>query len=273
MQDFVEFVNTLPSFKSIVKAVFIKEVKVRFFYKGYLSYFWIIGDTIIPLLVLLFIWGGIRGMTTRMGVPVEIAIISGWLPYHFFAKTITSNVNIIDANEALLSFKQVKIFSILVARTLLEGFITLCAFIILYLVFLYLGVGQMVYNYLLLTGGLVILVMFSIGVSLIASVVTFYFMELRVLIASILRVLMLVSGVVFPIEIIPQPYRSYLYYNPILQVISFIRSSFVQYEIPDKSSGLDLNYLILCTLLSLILGLIFYRFTEKSFITKARSRV
>ncbi|MFK5996565.1 MAG: ABC transporter permease [Rhodobacterales bacterium] len=68
------------------------------------------------------------------------------------------------------------------------------------------------------------------------------------------RPLFILSAVLFLFERIPEPYRSYLWYNPIIHIVGIMRSGF--YPAYD-SSYTSAPYVILISLITLNLGILF----------------
>jgi capsular polysaccharide transport system permease protein len=66
-----------------------------------------------------------------------------------------------------------------------------------------------------------------------------------------------VTGVIFPVHLLPQEYLDWLLWNPMLHLIELSRHSFMpQYRPLD---GVNLLYPLGCTLLFLTIGLAQYR--------------
>ena len=102
--------------------------------------------------------------------------------------------------------------------------------------------------------------LFGLGYGLVASVLMRLIPETRHLLQIFMLPLYLLSGVIIPIFTIPQPYRDWLLYNPLIHGIESARIAFFTnyYSVPAVS----LNYLFLWALCSVCLGLALYRAYE-----------
>ena len=71
----------------------------------------------------------------------------------------------------------------------------------------------------------------------------------------LMRPLVLVSGVLIPLENIPQPYRDYLWYNPLIHATGLMRSGFYStYEAKYVSPMYVMGVSLVCLMLGLLLA-------------------
>lgn len=71
------------------------------------------------------------------------------------------------------------------------------------------------------------------------------------------------SGVLYSINIVPEPYRSYLLMNPIIHNLELIRHSLVPtYMIPKIS----MSYFLVNMCVVLFFGLLLYRYAERDLV-------
>jgi capsular polysaccharide transport system permease protein len=68
----------------------------------------------------------------------------------------------------------------------------------------------------------------------------------------------------FPLHAIPKEFWPYLLWNPIIHAVELSRESVVAGYV---SEGVSLNYLALCALVALFLGLAVYRKREEAMLT------
>ena len=86
-------------------------------------------------------------------------------------------------------------------------------------------------------------------------------LELGRLIGMVLQPLYLMSGVMFPIHIIPPPYREWIMINPLAHGLEVARSGFAPHynQIPETS----LAYLYLWAIVGVFFGLAMHRYFSK----------
>jgi capsular polysaccharide transport system permease protein len=252
---------------NIIYAFIIREFQ-RKYDKGYFRYFSIILGPGVQLAILVVMFSLI-GRESVLGLSIPLFVLTGILPYGFF--TSAGNcLSIISGNRALLNYKQVKIIDTIVASILMELMVMLVVFLLGLFVLWYFGFKITVYNPLSLFSSFILLFILTFGLAMILSVVGFYFSEFSYAIQVIFRALFYVSGVFFSIETIPVQYQKFFLWNPLLQLIEFIRFSFVGFNLPHELSYV---YLFKCTIIILTLGVSLYFINRHKFLINDRARV
>lgn len=262
--------TTKQSFKLILNilwAFVIREFQ-RKYDKGYLRYFSIVVGPAIQLSIMTTIFT-VMGRKSFFGLSTPVFILTGLLPYHFF--TSAGNcLTIITSNRGLLNYKQVKIIDVIIASIIMELFVTLFTFIGGLSVCMYFDLRIIVYNPLSLFCAFSLLLLLTFSFAMILSVVGFYYAEFSYAIQIVFRALFYISGVFFSIESVPVQYQKYFLWNPLLQLIEYIRFSFVRFNLPYELSYL---YLIKFTILSFIIGISLYFVNRHKFLINDKARV
>lgn len=251
---------------SIIFAFVIREFQ-RKYDKGYFRYFSIILGPSVQLGIMVFIFT-MMGRKSVLGLGIPLFVLTGILPYGFF--TSAGNcLTIISANRALLSYKQVKIIDTLLASILMDLIVTISIFLGGLVVCYYFGVRIIVYNPLSLIFSFFLLFLLTLGIAMFLAVIGFYFAEFNYAIQVVFRALFYVSGVFFSIDSIPVQYQKLFLWNPLLQLIEFIRFSFVGFYTPHQLSYM---YVLKCTIFCIILGLSLYFINRNKFLINDRAR-
>lgn len=250
----------------IIFAFIIREFQ-RKYDKGYFRYFSIILGPSVQLIIMVTIFT-LMGKKAVVGLSIPIFVLTGLLPYGFFT-TAGNCLTIVSSNRSLLSYKQVKIIDTILSSILMELMVTTTIFSGGIFICWYLGLRVVIYNPLSLLLSFSLLFCLTLGLALILSVVGFYFAEFNYAIQVIFRALFYVSGVFFSIENIPVQYQKYLLWNPLLQLVEYIRFSFVEFDLPYELSYL---YLFKCTLIIFLLGLSLYFINRNKFMVNDRAR-
>jgi capsular polysaccharide transport system permease protein len=97
----------------------------------------------------------------------------------------------------------------------------------------------------------------GLSYGLVLSVVSELLPELDRLIGFVMMPVYLISGVIFPLNVIPEPYLSWLLLNPIAHGIEAARLAFAPHY--HAVNGLNLSYLWACALVALFFGLALHR--------------
>ena len=248
---------------TVVFAVFLRELQTRFG-KYRLGYFWAFFDPMSHVLVIssLFI-AGFRNPSIA-GVSPPLIVVTGIIPFYFFRYVITNCLKAIDSNKGLFNYRRVKPADVFTARILLESIIHLLVFAVLIAGFAYFGFPVEIVNPLGAILTFALLVVFSTGLGFVMGILGPLYPELGKLIPVAIRPLYFISGVFFAADSIPDPYRKYVLINPLIHVSDLIRSSLFSSFTSESAS---ITYLTCCALVSLFLGLAFYRINRIAVVT------
>lgn len=251
---------------NIIYAFVIREFQ-RKYDKGYFRYFSIILGPTVQLGIMVTIFT-LMGRKVFFGLSIPVFILTGLLPYGFF--TSAGNcLTIVSGNRSLLNYKQVKIIDTMLSSILMELMVTTFVFAGGILICWYLRMHVFIYNPLSLILSFFLLFLLTFGVAMILCVVGFYFAEFNYAIQVIFRALFYISGVFFSVESIPVQYQKYVLWNPLLQIIEFIRFSFVGFKLPHELSYL---YLCKCTIIIFLSGISLYFINRNKFMINDRAR-
>jgi len=243
--------------RRVLIAVILRTMRTRFFGHG-LGYLFAVGWPISHILLLIMIFS-ITGRAAPFGESTVLFIATGTVP--FMAFSYLSRFMMIDliSTKPLLSLPEVKVMDVLIASALLEIF---SAFSVI-LVIAFLGWAfdipflpqDMTEAFSAL--GAAILLGFGMGVlnSVIMMAVPMWMTGYALLIIAVWAS----SGVMFVPNAVPEPFRTYLSYNPALQVVEWMRASY--YEGYGEHL-LDRTYTINFGVGTLILGLVLERLTR-----------
>ncbi|MDG2472670.1 MAG: ABC transporter permease [Pseudomonadales bacterium] len=242
--------------KSVFFALFIRELKTRF--GGYrLGILWALIEPIAHIFVLTILFGLIREQDGFYGVPFAMFFASGIISFFIFQKIIQVSINSIRINLGLFSYRQVKPFDAILIRSFLELIIIFSTAIFL----IWFGAWFLNFNsspsdplkVLLI---ILLLFLFSLGAGFFVSVIGVLYEEASQLINIFMRPLYFVSGIFFPLEIMPKEYHIYLLWNPLLHAVEQFRAAwFSNYPAGETS----LTYILIWSLSILLIGLAYYR--------------
>ena len=253
--------------KAVVWGLFNREITTRLG-DSYFSYAWLILEP-------LFFIGAFAALFHFLGrstgdMPVLLFLLTGIVPFFYFRKTLQSCAKVISANKALLTYRQVKIFDAVIARIMLESALSIVSVIVCSLILVYMGNGARVYNPLQIMFVVSLLAAISLGIGLMLAILSYYYIDLSKFTGILFRILFYTSGVFFSISDLPKNIAYYLSFNPILQVIEYIRASFHEQTI--NSPFLSISYLICFSIVSLALGIAMYFTLRRNMLTNDRAR-
>lgn len=248
--------------QAAVKALFLREIKTRFG-KYRLGYLWAILEPAAHLMVLLTIFGFIMHRTMP-DISFPVFLLNGLIPYFLFSNIATRSIGAIEANQGLFNYRPVRPIDTIISRSLLETIIYSGVYIILMSVVGLLGEDFTLSNITLIIITWTLLVVFSLGIGLIFMTLGKTFPETEKFLPILIKPLYFISCVMFPLHAIPKEYWPYLLWNPLIHVVELSREAVVTGYI---SEGVNLNYLALCSLVALFIGLAVYRNREEAMLT------
>lgn len=249
--------------KATIKALFLREIRTRFG-EYRLGYLWAVLEPAAHVLVLLSVRVFLRDRS--MGnLSYSVYLISGILPYFIFSKISNKSINALEANRALFNYRPVKPVDAVLARAILETVIHISVYLFLLMILGLSGESFAFHDFLVTVCALTLMVIFSFGFGLLVMVFSFNYYEIaKKLLPIFFQALYFGSGIIFPISAIPETYRSYLYYNPILHVVEAMRESVLPGYINDE---VNLGYSAAWTLVVLFFGLALYRTQEEAMLS------
>lgn len=189
------------------------------------GYLWALAEPILGIALLSAIFSvGFR--SPRLGDNFPIFYATGLLPYYMFLDVSAKTAQAVNYSKQLLAYPRVTMIDAVLARFLLAL------------------LTQLIVSYALLTGILLafetrttleadrILMAYTMAATLGLGVGVFncFLMSMFPIwqraYSIITRPLLLVSGVIFIYESIPQPYREWLWWNPLMHVTGELRGAF-----------------------------------------------
>ncbi|PXF31967.1 hypothetical protein WH50_07100 [Pokkaliibacter plantistimulans] len=244
--------------RDVIFAIFIRELKGRFG-AFRLGIGWAIIDP-VAFIFMMTVFRSITGSHSVQGIPFPVFFMLGYIPFNFFLKVQSQVTGAIRASQGLFGYRQVKPIDAILARTLLECLILLFVLALLFLVFLWVGVDVQVDNPLLLIASIFFLVTFGLGLGICFCILQSRFPESEKFIDIAMRPLFFISGVFFSLDEIPQQYRHYIDWNPIVHGTEMARAACYD---SFSSAGGSIEYLAFWAVFFLFLGLALYRLEWK----------
>ena len=182
-----------------------------------------------PLLMVSLFVGIMSAMRSENpgGMPLVPFMITGIIPFFMFRNTMGQLKNAITANRSLLGFPQVTTFDVIIARCLLESGVLLTVFGLVLLLAQLFGYTFRIENPLGVLAVCLTLMALGSGFGFIFAVLTPIIPSTNQVSGLVLgRPLFLTSGLFFSASSVPDPYRTWLLYNPILHLMELMRSYF-----------------------------------------------
>jgi len=240
---------------SVCKALLLRELLSRLFCtRG--AWFWLLAEPLFHVAFLVTIFSAIRVRSVG-GIAVGAWIMIGLLTFLAFRRTLTQAMNAVDANRALFTYRQVKPVDTVLVRGLLEGLLMAAVSLLMMAIMALAGFEMLPDDPLALLAAMSLIGLFGLGCGLMACVGVELASGFSKVIGMAMMPLYFLSGVMFPLSAVPEPYRAWLLANPIVHAIELARAGFSDgYTVVP---GVSLNYLAACTGAALLMGLALQR--------------
>lgn len=243
-----------------IYALFFRELKTRFGSKR-MGYFWAVAEPALSTMVMATLLS-VAGRRSFYGIPVMLFMLTGFISFGLYSKLSSSISNAISANKGLLGYRQVAPIDPVITRFIIEFLTTLIVFVILVAFIGWLSVDLLDWmridvipqNFIGILSSLALLAILSASLGLIVAIATVHWDGAEKVYSIATRPMMILSGVFFPITVIPEKYWYLLSWNPVLHAIELVRDSyFYAYTTPVGSwiylGGLAFGFLLLSLML------------------------
>lgn len=249
---------------SVWKALLLREALTRLF-KGRASWFWLVAEPLAHIAILSFLFTVIRQRTIA-NMESELWLVLGLVGFFSFRRTAGQGGAGIASNRSLFVYRQITPVDAILVRSLIEILLMVIVAIIAFIGIGMYGLDIIPHDPLLVLSAWSGVWLFGVGFGLVLSVFNELLPEIGSILKLLMRPLYLMSGVLIPISIIPEPYQSYLMYNPIANGLEGMRSGFSPFyhEVPSTS----VSYLHFCSLCLLVTGFLAHRRFRKELISK-----
>lgn len=185
-----------------------------------------------------------------------VFLTAGLVPFLLFQNLANRLMDGIESNKGIFVYRQIKPVDVQMARAVVELMMTMAVYAVTLtaLAFFDLHVVPADPLGLVLSNALIASIGFAWGLAI--AVLTHEKPRARTVVRMSMLPMYLISGVVFPIQTIPQEYLDWLMINPILHLLELSRHAFIpQYQI---TPGVSISYPIICAMGLLAFGLALY---------------
>lgn len=249
--------NALITQYRVITALMLREVHT-IYGDSKLGYLWVLVSVTFGIGVF---WGMREFMhaSTPNGMNVLIFLVTGFIPWNIISDSLSKCMSAVAGNKALLSFPFVTELDVMVARILVLFFTQfIVGLILIFVTFAYCEEVK-VYSYAVFYLALLATFLFSLALGVLFASIEVFLPATSRIVPLIMRVLFFASGVFFSASSFSEEIASILLWNPIFQIIEFLRSS-LSYGYP--TTYCSWSYVYGVTLVLLAIGLILERYVR-----------
>jgi len=242
--------------KSVLFALILREMRGRFGAKRF-GAFWVFFEPAVQVALIMMIFS-FRNVTVRSGIEFPLFLVSGMIPFFLMRNIALQSMSAVDANRALFAYKQIKPFDTMFARAIVETAIYAVVYIMFQFVLgFFFGYSVAFVNPLRWLAVMSIGLLFAFSLGLLFCMLVEVLPEFKTVLRILFFPLYLLSGVLYPIWIMPTEIMDWLLWNPFVHIIDELRlSTFPNY--PDHT-GVNILYPFKVAVVLALISLGLYR--------------
>lgn len=241
--------------RDVIYALLLRELSSRFG-RSRGGFVWVLVEPVAHLLVPVFIFAFIRVLMVP-GVEYPVFLVYGFLPFLVFKSICLQIVNGVNAAQGLLSYRQVLLMDVFIAKAMATTVIQAIVFVFVLSSLALLGFDVLPDRPLELAGLLVLTVALAFGLGLVLAAVASFIPDARPITNVMFLPLYFISGVLFPITRFSDDIVWWFAFNPILHLVELSRVAALDGYEPTKY--MSLAYPFWMALITIFLGLMLYR--------------
>ncbi len=222
---------------------------------------WSVIRPVLTMIVFTIIFGRIAKLPSG-DIPYPILVFVAMLPWQLFANSLTQSSMSLIGNANMIS-------KIYFPRMIMPASSIIVAFIDFFISFTILGIIMAWYRFIpswriiFVPVFLLIAFLASFGVGLLFSALNVKYRDFKYIVPFVVQFGLYVSPVGFSSDVIPDKWRLLYSINPMVGVIDGFRWCIIGQDISFYKPGFILS--IILTILILIIGIIYFRKTERTF--------
>lgn len=251
-------IRTLIHYRWLLQELIIKDLKIKY-RRSILGYLWSVLNPLMMMVIMTIVFS----QMFRFDIPnYPVYVLSGHLLYNFYAEATSVGMHSILWGAALMKKVYLPKYIFPLSRVL-SSFTTMI-FSMLALIIVMVVTGSSFHITAILLPELFLsLLIFSIGMSLILSVMIVFFRDMEHFYGVFLTALCYLTPIFYPMSLLPEWVRELLVYNPLCSYLEFFRKIMLYGVWPSAGEHL------MCagfSLAALLFGLYIFKKKQDKFI-------
>lgn len=234
-----------------------RDLTVRY-KRSVLGFLWTMLHPLLLMLIFLVVFSHIFRFSTPH---YETYFLSAYVAWNFFSQTLLNSMMGIAWNGPLM--KRVRVPpSIFTIASTVSGLVNLgLSLVVLFGIMLFVGVPISI-NLLFLPVALLIVGVFTLGMSLALTAISVFFGDVREMVQAGMPALMYLTPVIYPVTIVPDRFRWFIKLNPLTYIVEIVRDP-VYYGILPTAATLSIA--VIFAIGALIFGWLVFRYAAPRF--------
>lgn len=253
-------VKELWRFKELFYTFAWRNIKLRYKQTA-LGVTWVLFQPLISTVIFTIFFGNFAQIPSQ-GLPYPVFVLLGLVYWQFFSNSISQAASSFIENEALVK----KIYfprEILPLSTVVTASIDfLIAFLMMICFFVYYQIMPTTMFILILPVVTLITVIASSGLGMLLSSINIKYRDVRYILPFFLQMLIFVTPVIYPLQIVRPSFQYILALNPMTGVIDTLRSTLISGEVANPQM---LLISFISSIVLFVIGVLYFRATERFF--------
>jgi lipopolysaccharide transport system permease protein len=246
--------------------MFVKRDFVSFYKQTILGPLWFFIQPLFTTIIYTFIFGGLANLSTD-GLPQPLFYMAGITAWNYFADCITKTSTVFKDNVNIFGKvyfpRLIMPLSIVASNLVRFGVQILLLFIMMGYYALHNASFSITPAILLFPVLVILMALLGLGLGLIITALTTKYRDLAFLVTFGIQLLMYTTTVIYPLSSAPEKYKTLISLNPMTGIIEAFRYAFLgQGQISINTLG----YSTLFTIIVMVLGVLIFNKTEKTFV-------
>ena len=245
--------NEIFRYRDLVLTLVARDLKVRY-RRSAIGFLW----TMLQPLLMMLVFHLVFSALFRFNLPnYPIYALAGILFWNFFSQSIVASMNSLRGNAQLLQKLPVPKIVFPLA-TVISGVVNLLlALLPLFLLMVVTaGPSSIRPALLFLPVSILLAALFTLGAGLLLAPLAVFFSDVVELIGVLLSLVMYLTPIFYPKEIVPENLRWIVRFNPVRSILEVFRDPIYQGEIPPIT---HLSVCIGIAVLALVIGAVAFR--------------
>ena len=244
----------------------VKRDFVSFYKQTILGPLWFFIQPLFTTIIFTFIFGNLAGLSTD-GLPQPLFYMAGITAWNYFADCLTKTSTVFRDNANIFGkvyFPRLIMPLSIVVSNLVRFGVQFLLFALMMLYYYLSGANFHIQTAVVLFPILVLLMaLLGLGLGLIITALTTKYRDLAFLITFGVQLMMYATTVIYPLSAAPAKYKWLIELNPMTGIIEAFRNGFLGQGMLTLQS---LGYSIIVTLCSVVIGVVIFNKTEKTFV-------
>lgn len=240
-------------YRDLVLTLVARDLKVRY-RRSALGFLW----TMLQPLLMMLVFTVVFSALFRFNLPnYPIYALAGVLFWNFFSQSIVASMNSLRGNAQLLQKLPVP-KAVFPLATVISGVVNLVlALVPLFLIMVVTeGIGSLRPALLFLPLSILLAALFTLGAGLLLAPLAVFFSDVVELIGVLLSVVMYLTPIFYPKEILPPKVLWVVRFNPVRSILETFRDPIYQGEVPPLT---HLSVCVVIAVLALAIGGLAFR--------------